>query len=285
MKKNILVMMAAALVLTACEKEIPGSGEVAEVTFAVNGSFGDASFEGGGATRGTLSADGKDMTDLWVFDIVGGDYVQTVHQSGDDDDFGEPTLSLSYGLHRMCFVASRGGSPVVDTDAGTIRWGTVRDTFYKVVEVNVTGSTGGQSVTLDRVATKLRLAVDDEVPSGCASLTVVPGRWYDGLNYENGAVLLAQDAASTVSVPSSYIGTSGELAVSVFGLSSTTEWTTTVSLTARNGSNTVLGTATISDVPMKRNRVTEYHGTLFSGGGASSVALDAEWDDSYTGEW
>ena len=98
MKKYLLLLLAGALV--SCQKvslydeaEEPGTKTV---TFKVNGDFGTPTF-----TRASLSADGREMTDLWVFDYMGDECVQSVHQDSGDDDFGEPSLSLAYGAHHM----------------------------------------------------------------------------------------------------------------------------------------------------------------------------------------
>ena len=61
------------------------------------------------------------MTDLWVFDFVGDDMVQQVHQTA--ERWGEPTMPLTMGTHHVYFVASRGVSPVVDGQ--TITWSSV----------------------------------------------------------------------------------------------------------------------------------------------------------------
>lgn len=48
----------------------------------------------------------------------------------------------------------------------------------KDYEVSVVStSNGNRAVTLDRVATKLRLTVVDKVPDGCQDVKVTPDRW------------------------------------------------------------------------------------------------------------
>ena len=82
-------MMFVGLLVAACEKPVLGEVEDEEVnknksknfTFTVKGDFGAATF-----TRGYLQADGQSMKDLWVFDFVDGNCVQTVHQTSTDAD-------------------------------------------------------------------------------------------------------------------------------------------------------------------------------------------------------
>ena len=309
MKKFFVMAMAAAL-LCGCEKDLisDATGDSEEVsvevqkmkkfTFTVKGDFGSLTFSGPDAdatgvvdesTRGYLQADGKDMTDLWVFDFIGDQCVNSIHQSDNTaEDFGRPTMNLALGSHHIYFVASRGDTPTLNTETNTITWGTVRDTFYKDYEVTVANtSNGNRAVTLDRVATKLKLTVDDEVPTECALILVTPDTRYNGLNYKTGAPveMLLTSTTQEITVPSSYIGTTGGLVLSIFSISSATEWTTGVSIVAKDGNNSVIGSAAIDDVPLKANRVTEYHGNLFVSGGTMSTSLNSEWLTAVTGVW
>ena len=294
--KKMLVLMFTGLLVAACEKpilgevedeseapEMGGKNQVKKFTFTVKGDFGSAAFT---RAAGYLSADGQDMTDLWVFDYVDGQCVQTVHQTATDEAWGKPQMSLAYGSHHVYFVASRGDEPSVDTEGHVIAWGTPRDTFWKDYEVDVVStSNGNRAVTLDRVATKLRLVVNDEVPAGCASVTVTPERWYYGLDYMTGEAVSAQRTDRMVTVPASLVGTTGQLAVSIFGLSGADEWTTNVSATAKDADGGVLGTATITGAPFKRNRATEYSGSLFGSAGSMDVGLNVDWEQPKTGTW
>ena len=142
--------------MVACEKPILGEVEEESVpsgmggvkssknfTFTVKGDFGAATFR-----RSYLTADGKDMTDLWVFDYMDGVCVQTVHQTADDADWGAPKMSLSYGSHHVYFLASRGEGATVDADGHTITWTGPRDTFWKDYEVEVVSTSNGNRADL-----------------------------------------------------------------------------------------------------------------------------------------
>lgn len=293
--KKMLLMMFAVLLVAACEKpvlgEVEDESEISETggvksskkfTFTVKGDFGTPTF-----SRGYLQADGKDMTDLWVFDFMDGECVQTLHQSGTDEDFGRPVMSLAYGAHHVYFVASRGTSPSVDAASKTISWTRPSDTFWKDYEVSVVStSNGNRAVTLDRVVTKLRVTVNDEVPATMSTMAVTPAIWYYGLNYQTGEPSgVSNNQERVISVPSSYIGTGGQLSMSIFGISGTSEWTTDVIVAAKNSGGDVIGSATITAAPFKANRATEYSGNLFGSIGTLDLSLGAEWDDSETGTW
>jgi hypothetical protein len=253
-------------------------------TFTVKGDFSE---EWKSMTRGYLQADGKDMTDLWVLDYMNGQLVQQVHQSDNTaEDFGKPVIQLAYGTHHVYFVASRGTGPDMNVGERRLTWEKVSDTFYKDYEVNVVAtSNGNRSVTLERVVTKLRLTFTDAIPENAATINITPATWYKGLDYVTGEpCAVAESQTTTINIPSTSIGQTGVQA-SMFSVSTATEWTTDVTISSKTAADVVLGTATLTVVPLKANRVSDYSGPLFSAGGGMSLSLNGEWVNSYEGSW
>ena len=90
-------------------------------------------------------------------------------------------------------------------------------------------SNGNRAVTLDRVATKLRIAVNDEIPDNAAVMAITPSTWYYGLELHDGCCRCTeQRIQELLDIPASLHGTTGELAMTIFGLSGADEWTTDV---------------------------------------------------------
>ena len=287
MKKLLLALAVATM--TACTSDNTSDADTtdttAKITFTIEGDFSD---EWKPVTRGYLSADGKDLTDVWVLDYdADGHLLQQLHQNDNTaEDFGKPVMNLAYGAHQVYFIASRGVDPVLNTDAHTITFGSVRDTFYKRYDVNVVAtSNGNRAVTLDRVVTKLRLTFTDEVPATANSISIVPHTWYYGLDYTTGQPASPQtDAATVITIPDASKGQTG-IQASLFGFSGADEWNTDVVISSRTSTDDVLGSATIASAPFKVNRVSDYSVPLFSAGGSMSLSLNGEWDDSYQGTW
>ena len=294
MRKFVFFMLAAML-LTSCEKSLVNDDEVEKnpsvpatdgkrFTFTVKGDFSE---EWKSVTRGYLQADGKDMTDLWVLDYMGDVLVQQIHQSDNTaEDFGRPSMTLVYGSHHVYFVASRGINPTLSTTNGTITWTTVRDTFWKDYAVEVVStSNGNRAVTLDRIVTKLALRFTDAVSANASTINFTPSSWYYTLNYKTGEPTTAAVSQTiSTSVPGSYIGNTDVL-ISYFSLSPSTDWTTDVNVNSKDGDNNIIGQGNMSGVPLKRNRVTEYSGPLFSSGGTVTTSLNTDWIATYEGEW
>jgi hypothetical protein len=301
--KKLTIMALAVCLMTACEKPLnldePAMANTEQVavptdangeplptkkfTFTLKGDFSN---DWKPVTRGYLSADGKDLTDVWVLDYMGDQLIQQLHQTSTDEAFGQPAMNLAYGNHHVYVIASRSQGAALDTDAHTLTFTKVLDTFYKDYEVSVVStSNGNRAVTLDRVVTKLKLVIEDAIPTGAATLNIAPATWYYGINYITGnPVAAASSQPIVINIPANNIGKSG-VDASIFGFSTSDEWQTDVSFNCKKADDTILGTASLSAVPLKANRVSEYTGPLFSAGGAMTLSLNSTWDDAYQGVW
>jgi hypothetical protein len=280
--KKVIMILAVVAAVCGCERVVIDDETAADVVQVKRVRF-DVSSEEWRVTR-ALTADGQDMTDLWIFDYVDGGLVKTLHKTATDVDFNEPTMPLAYGEHTVYFVASRGKSPTV---TGTqITWGSPSDTFWKALTLNVgSGTASTVAVTMDRVVTKLRIAVADEVPATIATLEMLPRQWWYGLDYLTGEAVANSDAVRQVAVPASMAGTTGQLAVGFYCLSDDAEWMADVTIMAKDGDGAVIGSVSLADVPFVRNRVTDASGNLFASQSGFSISLNDEWIDSYTLEW
>ena len=297
MRKTIaLFALSTMIIATSCEKEILNNEAIVEdeevledrpskkFTFTLKGDFSNDWKN----LRGYLAADGKDLTDVWVLDYdADGHLLQQLHQNDNTaEDFGMPVMNLAYGVHQVYFIASRGVDPVLDTEAHTLTFGSVRDTFWKRYDVSVVAtSNGNRAVTLDRVVTKLRLTFTDEVPAEANSIYIIPHTWYYGIDYLTGQpASVRTDAATVITIPDASKGQT-DIQASLFGFSTAAEWNTDVVISSRTATDDVLGSATIASAPFKANRVSDYSGPLFSAGGSMSLSLNGEWEDSYAGSW
>lgn len=299
MKKqlSLALLCATAMILTSCEE--PYSEEITEpaatvsdgsavgktkkFTFTLKGDFSNDWKPVG--TRGYLEADGKAMTDVWVLDYQDGALVQQRHLTQSDEDWAAPVLNLAYGAHHVYFIASRGSDPLLNTEAKTITFGSVRDTFWKDYEVSVVStSNGNRAVMLDRVVTKLRLEFTDAVPDGTGTINITPSQWHYAMNYTTGEpCAAANNQTITITTPASTYGLTGQGA-NVFGFSTITEWTADIAFNIKDTDGGIIGQTTIKDAPFKRNRVTNYAGP-FGSEGTAVLTLNDEWETQYSGVW
>ena len=282
------MVMAAALMLLACDRtdgEEPATAKV-NVAWADTLDKKTVTFDFTGlraSTRSTLTE--LTMTDLWLFDYMGDALQQSIHQTSTDATFGSPSLSLDYGDHTFYFVASRGSDPVVDTDLKTITWGSVRDTFYGSLSLDVQPNSGSsQSVSLSRCVGRLRVSATDVVPEGAAKLVVSPSSWYYGLNYQSGEGVADSPTPLTVNIPNSYIGTQN-LVASFYTISSALPCQTDMTVALVAADESTIGSVTISDVPLQRNHVTSYAGGIVGAGRTLNLGSNDEWVEDDTVNW
>ena len=278
------IYLTLAIVLMSCSKdnEFTTPQDTVPFTFSMKGDFTISTTP---MTR-ALSADGKDLTDLWVLDYMNNTLVQQLHQVSTDDNFGTPTMNLNVGSHHIYFIASRGKTPTLDTENTVISWSQVSDTFYKDYTVNVVPtSNGNREVTLDRVVTKVKFIVTDKIPEGAATANITPVKWYYGINYVSGAPADQKDnTALSLTIPNDCIGINN-FGATMFGFSTTEEWNTNINFSIKKSDDTVLGQTTIENVPFKANRSSELSGPLFISNSLMTLTLNNEWDNSYSTTW
>ena len=293
--KKLQMALAAALMLAACTKneepeqtpEAPKLDIVipsdslethATVTFTFGGDVTVSEM-----TRATLAD--LNLTDVWVFDYVGDVLQSSVHQASTDEGFGQPSLSMEYGQHTLYFVASRGDGPTVDTDAKTITWDRVSDTFHATLSLNVQPSTAtSQTVNLSRAVGRLRISVTDVVPATAAKFTITPSTWYYGINYQTGAAVTSRSTPISITIPSSYVGTTN-LLVSVYTISGSSQWSTSVTAALKTSADAVLGSVTISGIPIERNHITTYSGGILASNRSIIMEVNDEWVEDAPSTW
>ena len=282
MKKLILGALSAALMLTMtnCSQSPAEAGITLEDTTWLPEKTITFTFGSRPSTRSTLQE--ANITDLWLFDYVDGELMNTVHKTSDLDAV---TVALEYGEHTLCFVASRGSEPTVSE--GVLSWVKPSDTFWASLQIDVQPATSAsQSVELNRVATRLSVSITDEIPSNAARLEIEPTAWYYGLNVLTGE---AADCRSSVvrpiAIPASYAGTTGLLTATIYGLSPVEAWQTDVSVRLVASDESVLGSVSLSGVSLARNRATVYSGGMMGSGASLSVTVDDEWQDADDHTW
>ena len=303
MIRLLIGILTAMWMFSACEKvgtmeredannESEGVKEIVMHVGGIVWSFEDSGIcdapnKTNAATR-ALEANGETMKELWVFDIIGDSCALVCKQTEVDDNFGSVSMKLSYGNHRLAVVCSRGEGSDVDVSNGRIAWEKVRDTFWNVVDCDVakTGSTD-VSVTLKRVAARMRVTVNDVIPSDLKTISISGEPWYKGIDVKTGEAIGGLSSVegvedvSSLAVPSQYVGTEKKLAVLLWIMRKGDEWTENVTVKMLGENGDVLSQSLCNGVPMQRNRVTNVAGYFLSGGASGNIILDDSWSDTY----
>lgn len=282
--KKILLMAAMLATLTACEhyefteETTNDKGEIVAskaFTFHLKGDF-TTSFEE--MTRAAVRLEDNNtagVTDIWVLDYVDGVCQQQVHQSSTDSDFGTVQMSMTYGHHDINFIASKGDSPVLTTSS--LSWQKVKDTFTLDYPVDVVASSNGnRAPELKRAIGGVKIVATDAIKNGTQKVTITMKR---SLSIALPALAPNEATASAneFSITSSQWNKTG-LALTTYTLCDE-ELTTDVVVTVTDADNVVISQFTVSDVSVKKNRITTLTGEMFGRGNGFSVAIDDSWDE------
>lgn len=289
MKKVIYFAVLVVVLLSACSSESDSPIEVPvtqqkTITFLCNGfTQRTENMAKKVVTRASetpsFTADGVGMTDLWLFDYVGGELKQTIHQGATDGDFGKPSVILDYGQHVIRIVASRGTHPTLSSDV--ITWAKASDTFAKEVNVNVaSGMETVQRITLERVATRLNVKITDVVPLSAVTLDLELATWYKSLSVP--FLFAVNDNVTHYSINiKKFVGTK-DASLAVYSLSPSAEvWSTNVTLVAKDDNGKVLSQIVVPSVQMKMNRTTVLSGELFGKSNQMAFTLNTQWNEDY----
>ena len=310
MKKYLMWAMVGALTLSACEKVeiINGQDDTGDelATETGNNTAADPKTKNKtavvrfsvdqwdvstepmyGAKTRAVTATEASMTDIWLMAYSADTLAAMVHQQSTDENFGSITMNLKYGKYYFYCVSSRGINAVVDKVSKTITWDSVRDTFWNVDSLNIRANTSestSKTITLSRVVGRAILQLTDVVPEGAQQVTFKPSHWYYGLCYLNGEPTADSDAKIAVDIPASYIGQQG-LRVSYMSLSPADDWTTGMEIAMKGAGDAVLGSVTLSDVPMGRNTSVTMTGGILGTTRALGLTLNDTWTDGDEVKW
>ena len=260
MKKSIILATIIAAICAACANDtetMNPSADTKTITIAFQGDV-DFTVQPFG-TRGVAN-DLSALSDVWVFDYMDGQCRQTLHQSACDSDFGTPAISLAYGTHNLYFVASAGTGAEVNTVRPSISWSTIGDTFYKSTRIDVGDDTNPfLSVTLDRVATALRVRSIDNVPATATYVALQPDAWYTMLDYTTGE---PNGYTSHPILRYDNISNSQPLELILYGLAPSGDYKNRVRIKTYSA-NGLIRESVAPAVPFLPNHVTVVTGTLF----------------------
>lgn len=270
MKKTILLMAMVAVLFSCKSKNEPEAKH--QVTFRVPALQVETEPMNAPAVRKVAPLtddDGAQMTDLILFD--GATYL--MRQQNTDPTFGTVTVLLTTGEHHLHFVATR--STELSYDEGVLNCASLRPTFGKHYDINVTGGSD-EYVTMDRLTGQVVITIEDEIPAGAANLRIQFGDYYKGLNPTTFAGVRSGDFDQTVSIASKVGMTDQVWRLNILAPVYGTESTTTYTLTATNGSGDIIGQAT-GTMTIASNTKTLLHGNLFTGT-RSFLSLSTAWN-------
>lgn len=283
MKIQVFLALVLAVVLAGCERVV-----IDDVADSVGDADGNvvlrvvAEPQQTGQTRGGVAlSDVCGRLNVAVFDAEG-KKVKTVAQVVSDAGFGTVGLSLSPGEYSVVAVAHNctASATISSAEKVTFPSNKVTDTFYYYGTVTAGTERQEVAVCLERAVAMVRLKLTGTARDDVASL-----KFY----YLGGSSTFspALGFGSVNSKQTEYRAWSEDGVYEVYTLPHSTEDVLTrMTVTALDAGDNEIGECVLENVPVTVNRVTEWSGDVFGGGGSVNIGItvDPEWAgvDSYT---
>ena len=276
MRKWILAI-AVGIMLTGCEKVVfeDRDGESANGNLTLSVSVSN------GTTRSSDEqlGDACGRLNVAVFNRAG-EKVKAVAQTAGDAGYGVVRLSLPDGSYTVVVVGHNGTGSATITNAEKVTFpnNKTTDTFCFYSEIDVTGEEQQMDIMLERVVSMIRFVLDDNGDSmGIASL-----KFY----YTGGSSTLSPKTGygCVQSKQTEYRAWNEEGIYELYTMPhSKSDIITKMTITAYDAGDNVVGEWVLENIPVTMNRVSEYAGDLFGGGGGGTwsmtgnIMVNTEW--------
>lgn len=276
MRKWILAI-AVGIMLTGCEKVVfeDRDGESANGNLTLSVSVSN------GTTRSSDEplGDACGRLNVAVFNRAG-EKVKAVAQTAGDAGYGVVRLSLPDGSYTVVVVGHNGTGSATITNAEKVTFpnNKTTDTFCFCGEIDVTGEEQQMDIMLERVVSMVRFVLDDNGDSmGIASL-----KFY----YTGGSSTLSPKTGygCVQSKQTEYRAWNEEGIYELYTMPhSKSDIITKMTITAYDAGDNVVGEWVLENIPVTMNRVSEYAGDLFGGGGGGTwsmtgnITVNTEW--------
>lgn len=211
-----------------------------------------------------------------------GEKVKGKSQLKEDGNFGEVKFLLDPdNTYKLMVLAhsSIGGNPTV-SDPENIQFTNMlgySDTFCYYGDLEVKSEETIHEVTLTRVSSQLCFTITDEIP---AEVTHMIFNYTGGSGVLNAVTGFGGNVNSRQEKNVNIVGYSAPLPIHIYTFLRENEGSLDVKADAVDANNKVVMSRTFTDIPMKRNTVTEYKGSFFSHEQGFSIKGETEWSDT-----
>ena len=275
------------MLFAACSSETDNSIDddtLVPVTVRVSGfSVSQDAFPGTRATTAPASYDGVDAITLAFYKSDGTEAYKTTQLKSAvpvGKTFGEMELSLPMGSYTMVVI----GRDYFDGDVFTLTSPTsaaytsdhVRETFTTTQAVNVSTTAAKEiSATLDRMVAKVSVVSTDNRTADVARIRTSFSAGGKSFNPTTGLAIDNSGLSNTVGGSGA---TGATTTATNFLFLATDEQTMDVTIETLDADGAVLFSKTVTNVPLRRNRVTTLSGAMYSPAAATaSFTLNTDW--------
>jgi len=293
--KKVIFCSVIAMMMAACEKPIIGADDYEEdgsvnVTLTFS-PYQQTEF----TTRAAVALTNQcSRLSVAVFDEDDAKVGSTKSFKSTDANFGTVSLSLPEGTYTVVAIAHNaidGNATITSPTKVTFPSNKMTDTFCYCGELVVDADGINEQLQMQRVVAMIRLTLTDEqMPSDVARLKFYYTGGSSTLNPRTGYGCVNSKQTEYRSV----IGDDGQ-AVRVYELYTAPHEQSDIlklTITSQDASNGDINTfSPMENVPVTRNMITTWEGSLFGGGGGSSssgnigLTLDTDWAGTISYTW
>jgi hypothetical protein len=203
--------------------------------------------------------------------------VKQINQKQDEEGYGQVSMKLMPGTYKVLVLShSSKGNPTL-TSPESIRFGkdiSYSDTFYYYGDIEVGSEAKTHDLILVRVSSLLRFIIEDEIPENVVRVRF----FYSGGSCVLNAVTGYGHSSDTEQEKLYNIeGLSAPLTLSLYTFLLQDEGKLNIKVQAEDKNNNVVLERNFSDVPVKRNMITEYSGAFFEHDNGFSFKAETEW--------
>ena len=258
MKKVFFLLLAAGLLVACSQEEVNNASDGNNETVTIKFSPYDVE----AMTRATTSiATIATHLDVWIYES--GNEVEAVHQTSSDADFGSLTVNLNktktYTLYAVAHKA---------TDAATLTDGVIAFPDDKVTHSMIYTTTFSPATTtninaeMTRIVGMLRFELADVVPENVAKFVYTIEDTYTRWNFA-GIGTNQTERVGTINLTSR--NNDGGATLNLYIIPTNLADTDNINITfsAQDASSNIIEERTFTDVPVKADYKTTYHGTFF----------------------
>lgn len=247
-------------------------------------------------TRAALTAEGKALTDLFIFDYdkETGTLLQVLHQTSASEDFAEPDLTLDYGEHTLKVIATRSTSPTLLDAVGTdwavsdnvltavgeslpavLTSAKTSDTFGAVQDITVGTGKQSASISLNRIVAQLVVAPNDVYPDDAGDITTSLDE-YKAFAWKTFDVT---EAVKNQRVYDASVNAGKQnRSIAYYVLVPAQGYTSDVSfVVGRKGSDKPYAEILVPGVKLERNKITTISGSFYHHQKALSITVEDAW--------
>lgn len=287
MKKQFLSFCAFALLaLTSCQKAIIDDeeprlqGDKVEVKFNIS-QLEQIDFNSPANSRAQEIKSLCSRINLAVY--KDGERVEQVNQKTGDKNYGSPSVALTEGRYFVAILAHSSTENPTMTKPDKITFGRgMTDTFLWSDSITVKDNEV-KDIKMHRVVAMFRLITTDNIPSNVKSMKF----YYTGGSSTISAVTGLGNANSkqteVLPVSNDMIGKPGKFEVYTFPKDD--ENVLSMKITAQDAAETAVQVKSFEDVPISRNKITQYNGEFFTDSGtgdSKNIGVTLTTDDEWT---